>query len=120
MQTTSIEALHSLQQGESLRIHGGVGETVIVFGGEVWLTQDGDLRDIFLGAGESFTLDVSAPALLHAVKPAQLMLAGPALAAARQGVAARVLDRALAALARLIGARHPHIERWPAPRPALA
>lgn len=120
MQTTWTNALHSLQQGESLRIRGGVGETVIVFGGQVWLTQDGDLRDIFLGAGESFTLDVAAPALLHAVKSAQVMLAGPATAAARPRRALRLMDRARAMLAGLVGVRHLVVERWPSAHHAAA
>jgi hypothetical protein len=120
MQTTWREALHSLQRGESLRLHGGVGATVIVFGGQIWLTQDGDLRDIFLGAGESFTLDIAAPAVLYATEPAQLMLAGPGSAGAPQGALKRAAERAQVMLARALGTRHLHVERWPSVHRAMA
>ncbi len=120
MQTTWHDALHSLQAGEALRIHGGTGTTVIVFGGQVWLTQDGDLRDLFLGAGDSFTLDASAPALMQAVKPAQVMLAGPLPAAVATGPSTGPWQRLRSGLARTLGAQRLHVEHWPAPQRALA
>jgi len=113
MQTTWREALHTLERGETLRIHGGLGSSVIVFGGRVWLTQDGDLRDIHLGPGESFTLDVAAPALLQALAPAQVMLAEPQQAPRVQGAAERLRAWLGERLARALGPRRLHVEHRP-------
>jgi hypothetical protein len=38
--------------------------------GELWITQDGDRRDIILPAGQSWHVDRSGPLVLSAFKPA--------------------------------------------------
>jgi hypothetical protein len=40
--------------------------------GSVWITLDRDLRDIFLGPGDSFTVDRGGATLLHALVPARV------------------------------------------------
>lgn len=51
----------ALQPGKSLDIRDGAGTVVSVRSGIVWVTQADDKRDIFLKAGETFT--VSKPGL---------------------------------------------------------
>jgi non-ribosomal peptide synthetase component E (peptide arylation enzyme) len=51
----------ALQPGKSLDIRDGVGTVVSVRSGTVWITQADDRRDVFLKAGDTFT--VSRPGL---------------------------------------------------------
>jgi hypothetical protein len=91
MHTHWHDALITLQPGEMLWVCDGLGSAVVVFRGQLWLTQDDDLRDIFIGTGESFTLDAAAPALLQATETTQLTLvATPRPAPADAGHLARV------------------------------
>lgn len=41
----------------AMSVSGGRGVLVFVEGGSVWLTQEGDARDLVVAAGESFRLD---------------------------------------------------------------
>lgn len=61
-----------LRGRQHLRICHADGWTVSALSGAVWLTQDGDIRDIVLQAGDSFVLDRSAPALLSPLGDARL------------------------------------------------
>lgn len=45
--------------------------------GELWITQDGDRRDLILPAGQSWRIDRSGPLVLSAFKPAVATLAHP-------------------------------------------
>lgn len=49
------------------------GTTVWCRHGEIWITQDGDLRDIVLGPGERFRLDARS-ALVSALTDAEIVL----------------------------------------------
>ena len=118
MRSTRREAL-SMQQDELLRVYDGMGATVVVRGGEVWLTQDGDERDVFLGPGESFTLDVAAPAMLQAMAPACVLLVEPSSHPRPYGPLARAWARLRAKAVKVLDARHPRVEPW-APRGAGA
>lgn len=76
MQDTVRHALH-LAQGNLLRIEDGRGVLVAVADGEIWLTEENDLRDIVLGRGESFRLEQHGLALLYALRPTSMTLAAP-------------------------------------------
>jgi hypothetical protein len=70
--------LTDLPRDGTLRIADGRAHVVAVFEGQVWLTQDGDARDVFLEAGESFNFESSGVTLVQAMRDARLLVSGPA------------------------------------------
>jgi hypothetical protein len=98
--------LTDLPRGGTLRIADGRSHVVAVFEGQVWLTQDGDLRDVFLEAGESFNSGSSGVTLVQAMRDARLLVSDPAALDHPRRIDARALhqrarqlrDAALAAL----------------------
>lgn len=67
MDASLERALTRLDKDALVRIDDGRGRTVAVFQGRVWITQDGDPRDVILRAGESFTFDRDGTALVQAL-----------------------------------------------------
>ena len=59
------------------------GKRLLCIEGNVWLTLDRDLRDIFLGPGDSFVVDRDGVTLLHALAPTRLSVESACVAAAR-------------------------------------
>ena len=53
-----------LQPGQSLRLQDAVGRRIAVLQGHVWITQDHDLRDVVVAAGEDFVIDRPGMALI--------------------------------------------------------
>jgi hypothetical protein len=76
MDTSLNSALTRLARGEMLRVHDGQGRGIAVFRGQVWITQDGDVRDVVLGAGESFTFDRPGLAIVQALADTSVLLFG--------------------------------------------
>ncbi len=66
--------LIDLPRGAVLRIAGGEPHVIDVFEGQVWLTQDGDPRDVILEAGESFRFDCDGLTLVQAFRPSRLLV----------------------------------------------
>lgn len=71
-----------LRKGEILHLHHALGQRIEALGGRLWITMDGDLRDIVIDAGEGFTVDRSTDVLLSAMSDAQLVVLLPTAAAA--------------------------------------
>lgn len=91
----------SLAQRQMLSIADPVGVRITLRRGSLWVTQDRDLRDIVLRAGESITFDTSAPVIVQALDAACIGLSqAPATASAPQA-ALRWLRELGAAFARL-------------------
>jgi hypothetical protein len=63
-----------LKRKKVVKVRGGIGHTVVCHSGSVWVTQDGDTRDVILYAGESFTFDRDGPALLQALDPGAISI----------------------------------------------
>jgi hypothetical protein len=59
-----------------LAIDDGIGRSIVVFRGLLWITQDGDRRDVFVGSGESFTIDRPGRALIEAMDDTRLIVVG--------------------------------------------
>ena len=94
MRASSRPRITSLPRNVSLGLQRHAGDRIECVSGTVWVTQDGDLRDIVLKAGESFRLDRTGRALVSALADAGVILHAakrPRLAArvARAGVAGR-------------------------------
>jgi len=105
MNTELRQPLTELAQGRTLAVRNGRGRAIVVFSGQVWVTQDDDLRDTFVAAGESFQLDRDGLALATALDDSRLMVltAEPTLAlpnAPSYALAVRARRRRHAALAR--------------------
>lgn len=49
------------------------GRGVAVFEGRVWVTQDHDLRDFVLGAGDSFAIERRGQVVVEALSDASLL-----------------------------------------------
>lgn len=66
-----------LGSGQGLRLHDAAGWTVACLRGSIWLTQEADTRDVFLDAGDRFTLDRAGLALMLARQNAAVELRPP-------------------------------------------
>jgi hypothetical protein len=74
-----------LAKGRIRRIQRPLGRRVECVSGSLWITQDGDPRDIVLAPGESFAFDHKGDALISALDDASFLLlesCAPAIAAA--------------------------------------
>jgi len=67
MDLSQVAGSIALHSGQPLRIENGYGRRISVLEGHVWVTQDGDPRDIVLGAGDDFIFDRRAMAVLSAL-----------------------------------------------------
>jgi hypothetical protein len=59
-------AARSLAKGRVRHLPGRAGRSVECLSGSIWITQDGDRRDIVLGPGEAFAFERRVDALLSA------------------------------------------------------
>lgn len=85
MKTDLSHVLIPLRKSELLRVVDGAGRAVAVFSGTVWVTQEGDLADHVLGAGEVFTLDRGGLALVAALEDSTLTFVDPQPGRVRPG-----------------------------------
>ena len=63
-----------LKTKQVVKVRDGRGHSIVCDSGSVWVTQEGDARDIVLGAGEAFTLDRSGTALVLAFEPGAISI----------------------------------------------
>ena len=82
MHTDLNLAATSLRHGQSQRLQDARGRVVLCLSGTLWLTQDGDPRDIVLEAGEEAQIDRDGLSILHALSDARYMLSGTGAAPA--------------------------------------
>ena len=61
-----LNGARQLAKNNIRHLHAEPGRRVEVVSGAIWITQDGDLRDIVLQSGEAFDFDRSGDALLSA------------------------------------------------------
>ena len=67
-----------LAPGQLLNLEHAAGTRIASRDGSVWITQDGDLRDIVLDAGEAFELDRDSPVIVQAIGTALVTIEEPA------------------------------------------
>ena len=66
-----------LARGEFLRVEDGKGIVLYVWEGELWITQERDRKDHYVGRGSWFRLDRDGDALVHAMRRASLTVTAP-------------------------------------------
>ncbi len=71
-----------LDARQILRVRDGVGARVVCTSGVLWITQEGDRRDVVLRGGASFVLDRPGTALVTAIETSGVRVEEPALTAA--------------------------------------
>jgi hypothetical protein len=74
MDTRIDKALIKLDKGELLRVRNGAGKGVAVFGGLVWITQDGDMNDSFASPGDAFVFDRPGLAVVQALSASRVLM----------------------------------------------
>jgi len=67
----------TMTRGSLLRIEDEPGTSIRVWWGALWVTQEGDARDYYLTAGESFTVDRRGTALATAMHSARISVTPP-------------------------------------------
>lgn len=67
MDLSPIAASIPVHNSQPVRLQNGFGRRITVIEGNVWVTQDGDPRDIVLRAGDDFRFDRPVDALVSAL-----------------------------------------------------
>ncbi len=88
-----------LERWDTVELIDAAGATAALDNGCVWITMDGDRRDIVLGAGQSWTVEKNGRTLVHAEAPTTLRISGPVA----NDAAVSGWQRALAAVGRFFG-----------------
>lgn len=90
--------LVGLSKRDVLSLAGRPGTRIESRRGSLWVTQDGDLRDVVLACGEAYLLDRDGPVLVQALEPALVMVERPAKrAASASGLWRRLTQAAFSA-----------------------
>lgn len=74
MDLSQIAGSIDVPHHQPVRIENGHGRRIAVLEGHVWITQDGDPRDIVLSAGEDFEFDRPGLAVVTALDGAARVL----------------------------------------------
>ncbi|MDQ6629400.1 MAG: DUF2917 domain-containing protein [Pseudomonadota bacterium] len=64
----------ALAKGQVRHVRDGLGRRVECVGGSIWITQDGDLRDVVLAPGDRFDFDRQGDSLLSALADSRYLL----------------------------------------------
>ncbi len=73
MDSTLTQVITRLSTGEILRIDDAQGQSIVLVKGMLWVTQEGDVRDVFLSDGDSFAFDRPGTALAQAITDTSLI-----------------------------------------------
>jgi hypothetical protein len=68
----------AMTRGSVLRVEDGCDLLIYVWEGSLWLTQERDRRDRYLGAGDWFRLDRDGVAIAQATRRSTVTLTAPA------------------------------------------
>ena len=94
---TASQPITHLQKRQVFSLIGKPGQRLEVRSGEVWITQDGDPRDLVLGAHQCFTLDRSGKVLVSALRDASFAFRTEAPSSPRVRAHASAVPAAVAA-----------------------
>ena len=70
-------ALH-LAKNQLMHVPGAAGWSLRALRGSVWITRDGDLRDIVLAPGEAYLFDRDGDAIVSSLEDSELCMASNA------------------------------------------
>lgn len=68
----------ALARRQTLALTDRAGELIECLSGSLWITQDGDPRDVILGPGEGHVIDRDGLVLVYAFADAKLAVLAPA------------------------------------------
>ena len=91
-----------MAKDQTLKLPTAAGVRIASQRGTVWITQDGDRRDIVLSAGESVVLERTTSTIVQAIEPALITMADP-VKASRRAPAAGLFAQLRLAAERLVG-----------------
>jgi hypothetical protein len=74
MNNDLVSGARILDKGRIRHVHAQAGRRVECLSGSLWITQDGDRRDVVLAAGEGFDFDRRGDALLSAFADSRYLL----------------------------------------------
>ena len=74
MNNDFLTGASSMTKGHVRRVAEPLGRRVECLSGVIWVTQDGDLRDIILEPGDGFDFDRSEGVLISALKDSRYLL----------------------------------------------
>jgi hypothetical protein len=74
MRIDGVAALIDLECDASLRVEPGARVEICCLSGSVWVTQEGNPRDMFFSRAESLVLSVRGVTVVTALEPAMLRL----------------------------------------------
>ena len=69
-----IKGSHALAKGRIRHVRAHAGQRIECLSGSIWITQDGDLRDVVLATGEAFEFDRGGDALLSAFADSRYLI----------------------------------------------
>lgn len=72
--TAAPAPIHRLTKGATLRVQHPHGLEVVCLHGALWITHDGDVKDVVLQPGQRHTADRHACMLVHALDAAEVQL----------------------------------------------
>jgi hypothetical protein len=64
----------SLARDGLLALRDALGTRILCHEGAIWVTQEGDIRDIIIGPGDAFTIRAPGLTVVTAVQPSKLTL----------------------------------------------
>jgi Protein of unknown function (DUF2917) len=74
MNNDLLNGTRVLAKGHIRHVHAQKGRRVELLSGSLWITQDGDHRDVVLAAGQAFDFDRRGDALLSAFDDSRYLL----------------------------------------------
>ena len=77
MQIGLRQANIALEARHTMALTDAAGADVEVLAGHVWVTTDGDLRDVFLESGEAHTIGRNGLTIINAVEPSVVHVQPP-------------------------------------------
>jgi hypothetical protein len=77
MDMTELHTRYQFDRFGGMTLHDAAGREVTCLSGSIWLTMEGDTRDILLEPGTSFVIDRGGATILAAQAPSEVTVSAP-------------------------------------------